>query len=82
MELEAENARLRGHREARGEQRHHAAVGSGSPYEILARALPAAELKKLFHMATFNQHPDRGGTHGAMLQVNEAWERIRAERKL
>lgn len=31
-------------------------------------------IKKSYRACAFKYHPDRGGTHGQMVNINEAWE--------
>jgi curved DNA-binding protein CbpA len=50
-------------------------------YQVLGlvRPISMAELKAAYHTAASLHHPDRGGSHEAMIQVNDAYEQVKWE---
>ena len=50
-------------------------------YQVLGlvRPISMAELKAAYRAAASLHHPDRGGSHEAMIQVNDAYEQVKRE---
>jgi curved DNA-binding protein CbpA len=49
-----------------------------NPYQILNVSPHAslAQIKSAYRQAAANNHPDRGGTHAAMVAINDAYEQL------
>ena len=93
-QLQAQNERLRHdladerasrerlQRELQQQQQQRRAIPGNSPLEILALALKPESLKRFYHLAAHDAHPDQGGSTAAMQAVNLAWEQLKRDRKL
>jgi TolA-binding protein len=76
------DSRAQCQRELHQLQRQQVVTKGRTPYEVLARALKPDSLKRFYHLAAHDTHPDQGGSTTAMQAVNQAWEQIKKEHKL
>lgn len=52
------------------------------PYGVMLRLGSDDTVKKVYRMLAVELHPDKGGKPENMVSLNQAWEKIRKERKL